>query len=368
MLVALTEQGKYFVCSQELSREDLKLQRINRKFYCLQCREKVQLKVGEIRTPHFAHIAKNKCEQMFTEGESERHLQGKLQLYKMFQHLKLQVELEPYLKELAQRPDLLVYDQQGRRFAIEFQCSPISLERLRERTNGYLSSQITPIWLFHTPLKKINNRFHVQRKTISPTLQQMIRGNDELGRYIITYDPQHEQFIYFSNLLHVQDNSFIMKLLYLPNYLQRFPFYEPVSLQIEYYPHFANLYLQYRTHFCQERVLRNRKGINDSFLRGCYEMRLSLQSLPQFIGIPVLNSHALQMFTVEWQVLLWHYCAQKGFDIKELNAYEAELFLKAIHLPVKTRAVEAILAYSSYLRSGVVPNNTWASIIVNQLQ
>lgn len=47
-----------------------------------------------------------------------------------------QVELEPFLKQLSQRPDLLVTIDEGH-FAVEFQCSTISHEKWHQRTMGY---------------------------------------------------------------------------------------------------------------------------------------------------------------------------------------------------------------------------------------
>ena len=71
--------------------------------------------------------SQNQCSQLFAEGESTLHLQGKIQLYEWFKKHGHQVKLEPYLKELSQRPDLLVTIDKEQ-FAVEFQCSTISHE------------------------------------------------------------------------------------------------------------------------------------------------------------------------------------------------------------------------------------------------
>ncbi len=61
--------------------------------------------------------------------------------------------LEPYLKELSQRPDLLVTSDR-RQVAIEFQCSTITHEKWLSRTLGYKKNAIQVLWLFQTSLKK----------------------------------------------------------------------------------------------------------------------------------------------------------------------------------------------------------------------
>ena len=70
-----------------------------------------------------------------------------MQLYEWLQKHGHQVKLEPYLKELSQRPDLLVtLDKE--QFAVEFQCSTISHEKWHQRTMGYERNDIQAIWLF----------------------------------------------------------------------------------------------------------------------------------------------------------------------------------------------------------------------------
>ncbi|UZN00931.1 competence protein CoiA family protein [Lysinibacillus sp. MHQ-1] len=84
--------------------------------------------------PHFAHHTQNQCSKFFAEGESKLHLQGKIQLFEWLQKLRLKVELEPYLTELSQRPDLLVaFDNNN--FALEFQCSPITHDKWQKTDN-----------------------------------------------------------------------------------------------------------------------------------------------------------------------------------------------------------------------------------------
>jgi len=107
MLIAYNNQQQLFLPYQ-YTRKALQRYRRQMKFYCPQCLEQVQLKIGNYNIPHFAHFTKNQCSQLFAEGESKIHLQGKVQLYEWLQKHGHQVKLEPYLKELSQRPDLLV--------------------------------------------------------------------------------------------------------------------------------------------------------------------------------------------------------------------------------------------------------------------
>lgn len=120
-------------------------------FSCPGCKKKVILKKGQVKIPHFAHLKKEGCAS-FSEGETEEHLKGKLDLYNWLKSLKMPVQLEPYLSELQQRPDILTIID-GVQIAIEFQCSPISIETIKKRTEGYVSQGYKVVWIVGQKIK-----------------------------------------------------------------------------------------------------------------------------------------------------------------------------------------------------------------------
>ena len=142
MLVALMDH-QYISLTSNYSREQLLQLRKKQKFICPQCKSELQLKIGKVKTPHFAHFRDANCHNLFSEGESETHLLGKLALYDFFKKANKNVVLEPYLATLSQRPDLLVQDR-DRTYAIEFQCSTIDLDLVSKRTSGYIQHGIHP--------------------------------------------------------------------------------------------------------------------------------------------------------------------------------------------------------------------------------
>ncbi len=80
------------------------------------------------------------------KGRLPKHLLGKQQIYEWAAQRGWQSQLEPYLKKIAQRPDILVQIH-GQPLALEFQCSPLSVQRLQERNDGYHSQVIGVYWL-----------------------------------------------------------------------------------------------------------------------------------------------------------------------------------------------------------------------------
>lgn len=111
--------------------------------YCPSCQGEVIYKQGQWTLPHFAHRTLGDCNR-FSEGESLEHLQGKLLLY---QWTKTS-QLEAYLPELKQRPDLL-----WGKLAMEFQCSHLPMERFFERTENYLRHHYLPWWFLGEKLQ-----------------------------------------------------------------------------------------------------------------------------------------------------------------------------------------------------------------------
>ena len=142
----MTNEGEVIIPAQ-VPKHDLHQLREQHSFLCMQCKEKVILKIGSILIPHFAHQKNSSCSHSFSEGETEDHLNGKLQLFTFFQQKLLECELESFLPEIKQRPDILVQSN-GIPYAIEFQCSNISSFLMLNRTKGYINNQITPIWFY----------------------------------------------------------------------------------------------------------------------------------------------------------------------------------------------------------------------------
>ncbi len=141
MLVAINDQGQSLVLTKSLTEATLKQLR-ETNFYCPQCKEKLILKAGAIKIPHFAHTAYSNCDSSFAEGESYPHLLGKQQLFEHFHEKKYDVQLEKYLHDVQQRPDLFIRTK--RLYALEFQCSRIPIELIEKRTNGYKRSWYYP--------------------------------------------------------------------------------------------------------------------------------------------------------------------------------------------------------------------------------
>lgn len=135
MLTAIDENG------QVVNLLEIEVKELTGKYFCPSCKSELFIKNGEIKMPHFAHKSLKACD-LWLENESEQHLGLKKALYQWFKKTD-KVEIEAYIPEFKQRPDLLVNDK----IAIEIQCSHLSMKRLKERTENYQVHGFTVLWL-----------------------------------------------------------------------------------------------------------------------------------------------------------------------------------------------------------------------------
>ena len=110
-------------------------------YYCPACGTSVRMRKGKNVRRHFAHESLKKCD-FFHENEGPEHLENKKRLFYWAKEND-EVEMEYPIPELKQIADIFINKQ----LALEIQCSPISCELLRERSNGYRSLGIQVLWL-----------------------------------------------------------------------------------------------------------------------------------------------------------------------------------------------------------------------------
>ena len=324
ILTALNENKQLITLTRKYPRNQLLEIRSCERFYCPQCKEPVQLKIGQVMIPHFAHKKQSYCQQTFSEGETAIHLLGKCQLYEMFQKLHLNVRLEPYLSELSQRPDILV-ERDRQQFAIEFQCSTIPIPQIETRTSGYLQANMIPIWILKTPKDKQSYTDGIQQIKLSPFKQQFISYTQNHS-HMITFDPETATFLYFSHLLPIGGYRYIANVRHLPIDTQHFPFLKVTDPSEREFFIYWRIWKQNRQQFLKKRLFISKKGIQDSFLRACYFMRCHASDLPLFVGIPVSKTISFSVYEAEWQMMWLMFLVEQGYNLDYISTYVIKEF------------------------------------------
>lgn len=173
MLIAENDlKEKCFI--SKLTSEEIKKAK-KEKWFCPGCHSQVIIKSGKVNRSHFAHKTRETCD-LFSENESEEHLKGKELIANNCDKYGIEYEVEAFLPELNQRPDVLIQEK----IAIEFQCSALSLERFKERTESYLNNGYQVIWL-------LGEKFHLKNK-LSALQKQFIYFSESKGFYMWELD------------------------------------------------------------------------------------------------------------------------------------------------------------------------------------
>ncbi|MFT8324715.1 competence protein CoiA [Oenococcus sicerae] len=138
MLIAQLIKNQTLVEADHAKRDEL--------FSCPACQSIVTLRHGQIKIPYFAHLANANC-QVFSENESQLHLKAKKELKAQAEAAGYTATLEKRLPDISQRADLVIENDLGQKMAIEYQQSPLSLQRLRERNAGYAKIALPVVWI-----------------------------------------------------------------------------------------------------------------------------------------------------------------------------------------------------------------------------
>ncbi|GAA0593262.1 competence protein CoiA [Virgibacillus siamensis] len=209
MLQAKMNDGTLVTLALLTKQEITQLKGKQQWFQCPVCDDPVIIKAGQKMVPHFAHRSKQNCPSS-EGGEGAYHEKGKLLLYKWLQNQQLDVQLEAFLPEIMQRPDILLRVN-NRVLAIEYQCARISAEQVHKRNEGYRRAGIIPIWILGAI--RLERRGQHQLKLDSFHLQFIHQFSPEFPLTLFFFCPESLQFISCQDLFFTTTNRAIGKIL-----------------------------------------------------------------------------------------------------------------------------------------------------------
>lgn len=178
------------------------------EYYCPACKGKLVLKKGNVMIAHFAHQQHSDC-AVFSEGETLPHLRGKQLLLEKFEGEGFEVTLECWLPELQQRPDLLLVLADGKKIAVEYQCSPISPAALMERTRGYKRFGYEVWWI-------CGMNYQPGSVKMTQSVYQFLKHSIALGSWIGILDTQAEEMAIHHHLKLGSDDRFHFVKMAIP--------------------------------------------------------------------------------------------------------------------------------------------------------
>ncbi len=299
MLTARGVQGNIITLPENIPKERLAEWQTD-PYYCPCCAAELILKAGQIKIPHFAHKKASACKAS-SEPESEYHLLGKRKLFQWFVNNRIEVEMEPYLPEIRQRPDILIYYKE-QSYAIEFQCSPISEEVFLSRTKSYQEAGIKPIWIL---AEKRIKRKKTRQYSLS-AFQWLFAMNTVHSPMILTYCPDQHKLYMLDPLTPFSPRTTFSELTVLPlsNTHPNILF----STNKTWKFHFIEEWRAQRKAWAIHKV-KTAKHTNP-FFNELYKNGLSPAWIPSEIGLPVEGMVILETAAVEWQGWIFMDCLQ----------------------------------------------------------
>lgn len=153
----------------------------NNQYYCPVCGQSMIIKNNK-KTKYFAHKNKFLHKKI---GESQIHQQGKELLAQWMTELGYTVQVEAYLGQINQRPDLLCHSRNRRNLILEYQCSPITPQKLWQRCYGYQKSGFNYYWF-------VGKRYCLKRM-ISQQTAQFFHYKKNLGFYYIYLNAEKQR-------------------------------------------------------------------------------------------------------------------------------------------------------------------------------
>jgi competence CoiA-like predicted nuclease len=285
MIIALDENGHYEWSTNET------INHRHHKYSCPACKMSVLFRKGPQIVSHFAHLKNQACDSS-SEPESVTHISGKIQLHNYIKESVDVIFLEKYFSAIQQKADIY-FEYKGKGYAIEFQCSHISLELFEKRTKGYYSIGITPIWVFHADMVRKSGIYEWKM----PKLVQWGRNyNDQ----IFLYDVNKRNLIILSQITPFSKGTFFLnekivftKTIHVTHFIQK---------QLLPRKYLSKWRVKRHNHLC--RSIRY-EGLRVPFYQKLYESGLSTFNLTPFVGIPLRNGIAIQTPVIEWQGLLF---------------------------------------------------------------
>ncbi|XKK14636.1 competence protein [Bacillus sp. AC79A.1] len=298
IFIAKRENGEKIHLLYNCNEELLRRMRQQERFFCVACGKEVQMKLGKQKSWHFAHKKVDSC-LAFYEAESMYHRHGKELLYRWFERQNFHVDIEHYLPQIQQRPDIFI-ERAGRKIAIEYQCANLSIEQLYKRTYSYWRVGIQVIWIIGgNQLKKQSAYWMKFSSLMAFSLQSYPQP------FLIFFCSKQKAFMKCAFLTSFSTSVSFSHTIYLPTETTTFELlFSPVPFQKE----ILDREWKQRKDYFRKNALPIWNYNYKSLLRLLYQFKCTPASFPSEIGVPLPSGFAFQTNPFIWQAFLYMKC------------------------------------------------------------
>ncbi|MCU5755321.1 competence protein CoiA family protein [Bacillus cereus] len=298
IFIAKRENGEKIHLLYNCNEELLRRMRQQERFFCVACGKEVQMKLGKQKSWHFAHKKVDSC-LAFYEAESMYHRHGKELLYRWFERQNFHVDIEHYLPQIQQRPDIFI-ERAGRKIAIEYQCANLSIEQLYKRTYSYWRAGIQVIWIIGgNQLKKQSAYWMKFSSLMAFSLQSYPQP------FLIFFCSKQKAFMKCAFLTSFSTSVSFSHTIYLPTETTTFELlFSPVPFQKE----ILDREWKQRKDYFRKNAFPIWNYNYKSLLRLLYQFKCTPASFPSEIGVPLPSGFAFQTNPFIWQAFLYMKC------------------------------------------------------------
>ncbi|WP_026693288.1 competence protein CoiA [Peribacillus kribbensis] len=298
MLTAYLPSGELFTIRRRLSQKEIYDLRESAPFLCPACRQKMLLKAGPSKFPHFAHFKDRSC-TFESEPETLYHLEGKLALYHWLRDQGIEAVLEAGIPEINQRADILITSE-GKRIAIEFQCSAIPQEVWAKRTRSYHQAGIRVLWILGK--EKLKSQYSGTLHDVSlGSFEWLFPFGSSAMPTFIAFCPKNSVFFKSTSILPFSPRSTLVE--FKISGLRTTSFTSLIkehlfvtSSQIRRWLYKKEKWKQFSHRYAT---------VQDPFFRELYLRKLPPASIPAEAGVPVPYMHLIETSPLRWQSYLF---------------------------------------------------------------
>lgn len=267
------------------------------KYYCIECKQRLILKVGNQNRPHFAHRSSVKKEDLI--GESNHHKRATNLLYNHFKKQGIKTFKEYYIPEIKQRPDIVLFFNK-KIYALEFQSSKINKKTFINRTINLIKAGYTPIWLLSSRLLIMKGQFQIK---ITPFILQFIHQfTSNSPPKLFFFNPEKQEVIILKHLIVIsQDYAYVQKEVINLQALTLKKIKKTSKLNINLlFKIWKNEKYQYRT-----LVRGHSYGSEYKWRLWLYDKNLHFENLPSIIYLPTRENYYFKVPSWNWQSRLY---------------------------------------------------------------
>ncbi|RBW69944.1 competence protein CoiA [Bacillus taeanensis] len=301
MLVAYRENGERISLLESWDKKALERLRKETTFYCPGCKLVVQLKLGNSKKWHFAHLANANC-QVESEGESLYHIQGKTLLYHWLKNQGIKTALEPFIRSIKQRPDLLIHTHHY--YPLEFQCAAMNLTLFQKRTIAFQNLQLNPLWILGG--NRLRRVTHTIFKVHEMDWLSLRMPHQSSSPILLYFCPETKCFAILSSLIPISPSNVCAKIQYIPLHSMKIQTIlygkgiAPFSLNIPQW-------LEQKKHW-RFSALRTSTPIYQYIRKICQSVGIPLSYFPSLAGLPGRHLFCLKTPCFLWQTwILLHF-------------------------------------------------------------